>query len=339
MVNIPVIQKYESSPWNAFASGIGKGFGTGVENIVGDIILKPYLKDVDINNPQSIQEAASRVPPHLMPQFIDAIRQQTQLSTIAQQPTQEREERDWQKEEREMKRQQQQQRSEAHVREMELYNREKERAFTGYVEQNISEPDTRSLVLDISEKYKHIDDPVKRFEASKKEASAQMDKVEALAKRIEDAGWMRRKALGFSNKEINAMSKQVKSLQNEGIQPKLIESVLKNAGMNELDIERAFTPNITTIDKILKLLKEPTKENELHNRGVLKEAIKRGASLDYIITMYDKPRVGEPRQFTELHRLINDVSQGIELNERQKQQLISMQARKGSLLGSIFGGA
>jgi phage FluMu protein gp41 len=76
MVNIPVIQKYESSPWNAFASGIGTGLGGAIEQSVSDMVLRPYLKDIDVNNPSSIQAALSKAPPHLIPRLTQAIREQ-----------------------------------------------------------------------------------------------------------------------------------------------------------------------------------------------------------------------------------------------------------------------
>ena len=336
MVNIPIIQDIETSPFAGLLGGLGEGLGGGISQSIENRLLGNSLKDVDINDPLTIQDAIAKAKPSLRPKIAELLNQQIQIRNA-----EEKRQRTYKQFETEQ--QQTAQQLELNKLKLDDVQRAREAEFTNLVDSAFPGDEiAKASFVDLANNFSDIKDPRQKYGKTLEKYNQQLQVVDKLFKSI---GERKPNIFGGFNDlkepELNRLSKDVSRLRKNGISEQLIESGLSQGNLSQKDLESVFTPKLEATNSLLKQIPimakgefalTPAPNLNLINK-LLSKAIKKGASLDLLYNSllekgYDKETSQE---------IIRRAVEGVDLTPRQQKQIVALQQERTTILQKIFG--
>lgn len=317
---LPMLTMQNRSPFEGFLSGLGQGVGGGMADASQQHYASQWLDALEGKSPQEQMQILMRAPSNIRNQLGPMLQQQEQSQ-------QQREAYEQQKK----------------TRDLEIQNIEKlrEQEFTNLVGERFEGDDAdRKAFLGISDKYNNISDPDKRYLETQKDWKNYKAKVDSFQESLGKLGTVASVA-GASRSQLSRLSDHTSALRKDGIPDSVIENIVNESSfLSPIDKERVLTPNFSAIEKLVRSIKSlptpaPLIEQKITNKSkkAISEAVKRGASLDYLFSeLMDK-------NFKEKNAidLIQAAAREINLTDRQAKQLNNMKLLKNRELSKFFG--
>lgn len=328
--------------------GLAKGLGQSQENAM----LQQAMSGVNMNDPKEIMAMMQRANPILRPQILAMLKQQHEAANIPLDYN-----RAARRDIREEKQFEQQQKlgelniQEAQQRQVQAdVNRDKQ--FTDLVGTKLEKLDDlgKSAFIDMSKKYADELNPEVRYQKTLKDYTLQTERVNKIGERIKKIGDFRKSYVGLKQGDLNTISEDVKNAIDSGVDPRVIENVIKTSGLNANDTEAVMSTNFSKVKQILDGLKGPGKKRSGDLPGVLttnpltekdisqsvntiSKAIQIGGSLDYIYSGL----IEKGYKPIDAQNIVRQAAIGAKLTDRQQLQLSNLEASRQSFLGRIFG--
>lgn len=349
----PMIDISKPDPLSDILRSVGGGLAKGLGQSQENQMLQQAMSGVNMNDPREIMAMMQRANPILRPQILAMLKQQHEAANIPLDYN-----RAARRDIREEKQFEQQQKlgelniQEAQQRQVQAdVNRDKQ--FTDLVGTKLEKLDDlgKSAFIDMSKKYADELNPEVRYQKTLKDYTLQTERVNKIGERIKKIGDFRKSYVGLKQGDLNTISDDVKNAIDSGVDPRVVENVIKTSGLNANDTEAVMSTNFSKVKQILDGLKAPSRKQVPGMPGVVgvmqsltekdisqsvntvSKAIQVGGSLDYIYSGL----IEKGYKPIDAQNIVRQAAIGAKLTERQQLQLSNLEASRQSLLGKIFG--
>lgn len=157
--------------------------------------------------------------------------------------------------------------------------------------------------------------------------------------------------VGLKQGDLNTISNDVKNAIDSGVDPRVVENVIKTSGLNTNDIEAVMSTNFSNVKRLLNGIKSPsrkqvpgmpgvvgglqslTEKDISQSVNIVSKAIQVGGSLDYIYSGL----IEKGYKPIDAQNIVRQAAIGAKLTDRQQLQLSNLEASRQGLLGRIFG--